>query len=382
MTQILHLSYDLRDRKNREVTSAVKNLINLTFDEINPFVIDLVRVPKLSEELIEIKNLRYIKLNVFGFPYGLFMKWGQKRAFKRTLELSQKGKINLKEFDIIHSHKLTFEGIIGYYLAKNNNSKLFISIRQTDLYIIRKRIDLKLFSKKILKYADKIFIIAPYMRDKLKKSFGENFYNKEIVNKLVLLPNFIDSSKFQPKNNATADYFITAFWMNYKYLKIKNVKKFFEAISQLNDPNFLLKIIGDGEAKEEVIKYAKNAGVFNQVEFLGAVDNARISDYVSNAKAFLLPSTAETFGIVYAESLLCGIPILYSKGTGFDGFFENIGVAVDPHSISSIANGINDLIDKNEFYRANIKRLHESGAFKIFSPENIKKTYQDAISNC
>ncbi|MEO8231911.1 MAG: hypothetical protein ABI638_06490, partial [Ignavibacteriota bacterium] len=64
MTQILHLSYDLRNRKNQQVTPAVKKLINLTVDEFNPFVIDLVRVPKLSEELIEIKNHRYIKLNV------------------------------------------------------------------------------------------------------------------------------------------------------------------------------------------------------------------------------------------------------------------------------------------------------------------------------
>lgn len=379
MTQILHLSYDLRDRKNREVTSAVKNLIDITTQEFNPFVIDLVRVPRLKDEVINFKSDRHIMINVFGFSYGFLMLWSQKRAFKQILKLNNDGLINLKEFDIIHSHKLTFEGAIGYTLAKHLKSRLFISIRHTDLYIIKKRIDIKFFSKKIIKYASKIFIIAPYMRNKLKKAFGEKFYNAEIKEKLILLPNFIDASKFNPTHSENNDYFITAFWMTYRYLRIKNVKRIFKAIREINDSKFLLKIIGDGEAKAEVIKYAKQAGVFQQIEFLGAVDNALVSNYISNAKAFLLPSTAETFGIVYAESLLCGIPILYSKGTGFDGFFENVGIAVNPHSVKSISEGIKNIIRLNDFFRSNISILQKQDKFNIFTKKFISDTYRKAI---
>lgn len=39
--------------------------------------------------------------------------------------------------------------------------------------------------------------------------------------------------------------------------------------------------------------------------------------YLQNAKAFLMLSKSETFGVAYAESLLCGTPIMYSEGTSF-----------------------------------------------------------------
>ena len=35
---------------------------------------------------------------------------------------------------------------------------------------------------------------------------------------------------------------------------------------------------------------------------------------------------------------------MYSEGTGFDGMFKNIGVCVNPHSIQSIAEGIEKIL--------------------------------------
>lgn len=42
-----------------------------------------------------------------------------------------------------------------------------------------------------------------------------------------------------------------------------------------------------------------------------------------------MPSKAETFGLVYVEAMLQGLPILYTKNEGIDGFYEeNIGEKV------------------------------------------------------
>ena len=64
-------------------------------------------------------------------------------------------------------------------------------------------------------------------------------------------------------------------------------------------------------------------------------------------RAFVMPSFSETFGMVYAEALLNGTPILYSKDTGFDGLFDNVGVVVDPHSLVSIGEGLRKIVQKN-----------------------------------
>lgn len=85
------------------------------------------------------------------------------------------------------------------------------------------------------------------------------------------------------------------------------------------------------------------------ISFFGFIENDKISKYSSKSRGSILPSFSETIGVVYAESLLCGTPILYSKGTGFDGIFENVVVSVESHYIENIARGIQTLIKKTGF---------------------------------
>ena len=85
----------------------------------------------------------------------------------------------------------------------------------------------------------------------------------------------------------------------------------------------------------------------------------------------------------YAEALQNGTPILYSKGyLGFDGFFENVGVGVNPKSIEAIKNGILDLLINGNKYRKQINILMKSGEFNIFNSDYITKRYQSVVTDC
>ena len=55
-----------------------------------------------------------------------------------------------------------------------------------------------------------------------------------------------------------------------------------------------------------------------------------------------MPSFTESFGLVYVEAMSQGLPVIYSKGQGFDGQFSEgiVGYHVDSHSPESVANGI------------------------------------------
>ena len=98
MKNILHLSYDLRDRNNREVTTAVSNLINASRAEFNPFIINLVRVQKFKQEMIKLKEDRHLMINGFGLPYGILMYWSQSRVFNYVKKAESQGLINLNDF--------------------------------------------------------------------------------------------------------------------------------------------------------------------------------------------------------------------------------------------------------------------------------------------
>jgi glycosyltransferase involved in cell wall biosynthesis len=73
-----------------------------------------------------------------------------------------------------------------------------------------------------------------------------------------------------------------------------------------------------------------------------------------DADIFIMPSQNETFGLVYIEAMSQGLPIIYTKNDGIDGYFDNgeIGFAVNPDDSQMIANKV-ELILKD--YQAKSK---------------------------
>lgn len=376
---ILHLTFDYAENNVGVSTTAVADLINETSKVAQTHIISLTKTSNPSKVRLINQSPSLTKVITFGLPYGLFHLTAMKRSKDLIANNSEKNNLSLKGFDIIHAHKLSFEGIIGYYLAKENNTRLFVSIRQTDFFVLKHRKDLIPLMKEIINYASKVFFIAPYMKNKLKLLFGEKFFDEILADKLVYLPNSIITGNFQFSQNKTSNNLLTISWLKKRVVQRKNIYKLFEALKLLNDKNIKLDVIGYGDYESEVKSWSKKLGVEDQVHFLGFVKNEEVAPYLQNAKAFLMPSFSETFGVAYAESLLCGTPIMYSEGTGFDGTFENIGVCVKPRSIQSIANGIKTIISNNSLYRENIKKLYTEGAFDIFDRKNVSKIYSKQL---
>jgi len=196
------------------------------------------------------------------------------------------------------------------------------------------------------------------------------------------MPNIVERKlNVNTNENVQGKHFVTVLKMNKRIVKRKNIKNLLIAFSQVKNYDVKLTVVGDGDYKAEIEKWVRNLNLVDKVTFTGNVENDQIDSYYRRAEAFLLPSISESFGLVYAESLLNGTPIMYSTGyLGFDGFFDGVGVGVDPMSTDSIADGIIDLINNSESYRQNIKRLSEAGEFKIFNSEFIGNRYIETIN--
>ena len=93
------------------------------------------------------------------------------------------------------------------------------------------------------------------------------------------------------------------------------------------------------------------------------------------------PSLRETYGLVYAEALFAGLPILFSKDRGIDGYLlnETIGYACDPHSVSDIAHGIEYLLTRQAKLKVSIALLQENGSLDILRKTRILTNYRRGI---
>jgi len=94
------------------------------------------------------------------------------------------------------------------------------------------------------------------------------------------------------------------------------------------------------------------------VRLCGPMPNEELLARLPAYAAFVLPSHNETFGMSYVEALLAGVPILYSKGTGIDGFVDDVSAAwaVDPCSEDAIAQGLLRMLSAQEEHRTALAR--------------------------
>ena len=88
---------------------------------------------------------------------------------------------------------------------------------------------------------------------------------------------------------------------------------------------------------------------------------------------FAMPSIHETFGLVYIEALSQNLPVLYTKGQGIDGIFDDtVGVGVNALSVEDIAQALKLMLERREQYG------NSHVDFTMFDWRNIAKNYIDS----
>lgn len=100
-----------------------------------------------------------------------------------------------------------------------------------------------------------------------------------------------------------------------------------------------------GEKKD--LDYYNYLVSIGQFEYIGYCSPEELINYYRKADIFVMPSLTETFGLVYAEALSQGLPVIYTYGQGFDGQFEegDVGYAVNPHDYNDICEKIISVLE-------------------------------------
>ena len=110
------------------------------------------------------------------------------------------------------------------------------------------------------------------------------------------------------------------------------------------------------------------------VKYLGVLQKEQLLDIYNENDIFIMVSKSETFGLVYAEALTQGIPLIYSKGQGFDGFFDDgfIGYPAVADNKTDIAAVIKRVNNEYEQLAQNCISVGNR-----FSWDEIAKIYDD-----
>jgi glycosyltransferase involved in cell wall biosynthesis len=90
----------------------------------------------------------------------------------------------------------------------------------------------------------------------------------------------------------------------------KNVLRSLEAFARLDEPSARFVLVGDGPHRATLEAEARRLGVADRTVFAREFARASLPDAYASADAFLFASRSETQGLVLAEALAAGTPVV------------------------------------------------------------------------
>jgi phosphatidylinositol alpha-mannosyltransferase len=110
--------------------------------------------------------------------------------------------------------------------------------------------------------------------------------------------------------------------------------------------SFELFVLGDGPERASLEAFVEERQLTSQVRFLGRVAQSEVSDLLTKADLVVVPSLGgEVFGMVPAENMLRGIPVLASNLGAFDEVLGDAGITFKTGDSADLARQIGRIVD-------------------------------------
>ncbi|MEQ8409963.1 MAG: glycosyltransferase [Erythrobacter sp.] len=280
--------------------------------------------------------------------------------------------------DLFHAHKLTVEGLVAHRLSNQLGIPYIANIwGDTDIKFIAARKDMAAKWRMIMEDARRLLPCAPWTADRFIADHDLDPAKVEVMLPIVKQENFL------PPVVTGEARIVTLF--NLDQHKRKNLKGLLDAVVELRrrDPRVTLDIWGRGNAETlcdiDAMIAARGAGDY--INLKGPLPQGAFETTLNAYTGFAMPTLRETFGMVFIEAMLCGLPVLHTRGWGIDGIYPDdmIGYAWDHSTQADIVAGLEHLIANEARLKESLTTLAGQGAFDQHKREVIVSQYANIL---
>lgn len=234
------------------------------------------------------------------------------RPRKQILQLIQKLKT-----DIIHVHHPFLLGQAGLYAARKLHIPIIFTYHTLyEEYLhylpLPQLLTKPLVTKTVLSFCNAVDgIIAP------SGAVQEYLESKQVSTPIAKIPSGLQQMyiNHEVKKNKKGTTFNLLFIG--RFAKEKNISFLLDMFAQLQG-NYSLTMVGYGPIFEQIKNYAFQKLKLDrtQVQFVHSPDKEQLPQLYAQADLFLFPSRTDTQGLVLAESMACGTPVVALDGPG------------------------------------------------------------------
>ncbi len=282
------------------------------------------------------------------------------------------------EYSLAHAHSLFSNGYIAYRLKKKIGLPYIVAVRNTDINIFfRKMPHLRSLGIRILREAETVVFLSEAYLEQLLSTYIPPSYRDDLRKKSCVIPNGIN-----------------AYWLDHKCMdkrppdgktirvvfagtidKNKNLTATIKACQILREQGYAITYTAVGNILDQAVHKQLEEQPFAQ--YIPALNKEELVQLYKENDVFVMPSVTETFGLVYAEAMTQGLPVVYTRGQGFDHQFEEgaVGYSVDCGNPQEIADRILDCIGRYEEISSNCVSLCDK-----FNWDTIAQQYLELYS--
>jgi glycosyltransferase involved in cell wall biosynthesis len=322
------------------------------------------------------------------------LDWGQVEYVPRSVGMPQALRMARQlatashgdEYDIVHVHLAneTVGYALAYALARRMGLKvrLALSIYAPRAYALPRSLG-ELVTVFSCRTADLLFCLSEFSKRDIARA-----YHVPLSRLFVTYPGV--DSRFAPKtwsrDRAGSVPFSLLFCgrLNGPHEQ-KGVDVLLRSLPLiLRHYGVVLNIIGTGPRLAQYRALARELGISKQVRFLGFVEHDDMPSHYQQADLFVLPSRRESFGLVLAEAMACGLPVVATTAGAISEVVHDgvTGVLVPPDDPHALACAINCLLDHPE----KMKTMGTLGRERVSThftwgrvSERVRTGYQQAL---
>jgi glycosyltransferase involved in cell wall biosynthesis len=133
---------------------------------------------------------------------------------------------------------------------------------------------------------------------------------------------------------------------------VVNLLRAFVEYSRESGDDLKLKLISAWGWKTEEIRRAlraANDAAPERIEYLGALNDEEKVEIVSGARALLLPSFYEGFGLPIVEAMKLGVPVVAGDNSSMSEISDRAALLVDPMNVEEIKSAIKKILTDQNF---------------------------------